>query len=355
MRRFLNHRGFGLIEIMITLGIMGLITLGSAQLFKHVIKIQNRNSTKAAIAEVENQLRTTILNDTAWANSVNHAQNSASMGCLRETHPTGCAHNFTSAFNLFDGRNNQVYPGLTANAGYTMQGQRCNAYRGDPANPGSGNDNCPFHYQLSWTASCPPGVTPCKNPMITVSGLLLINPEDQSRTAFQFDPQNYSFDLLRGANNTRYEPLEVGHYSTSGTTGGACATGNSWARRIINHENYDLANNVTVNSANNSFQLQPGTYDCTIVAQSFDVNGWRMRLRNLTSGSINFAGSSYTPDGGTSSAMGKVRFSITAASRFVLEQQCERNGSTASFDMGRPHYYYSNGNSFTSISCIRSS
>ena len=102
-------------------------------------------------------------------------------------------------------------------------------------------------------------------------------------------------------------------------TAGGTATSGSWLTRTLNTEVYD---NIGIALAANQLTVPAGTYDIDAVAQHFNVDLARIRLRNITAGttillSDNMYGSA--ANAGSSNPRIQGRFTIAVSSALEIQ------------------------------------
>lgn len=377
-----KNKGMSLIEVMIILTVMSLISLGMATLFKNMTSVQNRTSTKTVLYEIQHNVEEAIRNDTAWSLAVNDGANAATMTCLRDGNT--CADGFSPAGNLriYDAAGAIEFDGSSGTAGWDLNGQPCNTFNA------GGNDDCPFRYELRLTAQCPPGVNPCPKPIVTVTGQLTFAPDEISDLENRINTNNYQVRIERGVAH-RFEPFELrfADIDPNGNQGGGECNQNNWQPRPLNQV-VDLggADNVNMNVAAagvvptsatppagvGEFTLQPGSYECNVIAQAFEADeGFQVRLRDMSNTVGPFdAGGAYTSNTMAVFSSGTVQFRISSARTFRLEHYCRGNSwkpynpiamhapkNPRTFHMGIPvaNYGVAEPSIYTTISCVRSS
>ncbi len=365
-------KGLSLIEVMISMVIMSLIGLGTASLLQNMFNVQRKANLKASALQIQETMTAVLRNDTAWQATVDAPANSGVLSCLREppVPAAGCNDGQTSANNFVihnrDGAAwyNLVLPGT----GFDANGNVCATF-----NPtlGSGSDACPFRFEVRWTATCPNGVGPCVKPQVSLAVTLNFNPADPSDPRNRIDVNEFTTVIERGE-KVLYEPFEIQHSLSAPPNheGGPCTAG-AWVTRPLSNEAYDPAGNVTL--AANQITVQPGNYECKIVAQSYEPHaGFSIRLRDITNGLNYSAGGGYSGWRNAIYSSGSVTFTLSNVATFQLQHNCGDISLIPSstdpgawpgldvfaqpeFDMGIPAPDYTNETVVTSISCVRSS
>lgn len=372
-----------LIEVMIVMTIMSLIGLGTATLMKNMFSIQKRSSLKNIAEEIRNNLETVLKNDTAWGFSVN---NNASLNCLRDNvgscaetlfngNTTSPNAGFANNINVWDANGAAWYNAAGAAIGFRADnGNVCNTYNGAG---GSGNDVCPFKYTLRIYSECPGATVNCDKPQITVLGLMTFNPQDPSDPRNKLNVDDYIILFQRGE-RVRYEPLEI-IYSENDSSGGGDCTANTWVPRPVSSINYDVGGNATItNGPLGQFRLQPGTYECKIIAQGYEaLDGFSIRLRNITAGTnLGVVANAFSGWNSSAFATGTIQLQLASASVMQFQHFCSNDnlpspgdgsdhayppGPCSECEMGIPvpggggGYGGGSGAIYTTINCIRSS
>jgi hypothetical protein len=132
----------------------------------------------------------------------------------------------------------------------------------------------------------------------------------------------------------------------AGTHGGASTT--TWSTRDLNTEISDPENIVSLSS--NQFILQPGDYLIEASAPAVVVHEHRIRLQNISDGSIVIMGtSSYSNDSyrGETRSFLAVMISINAAKSFVIQHRCSE--AIADYGLGRFSNYDSAPEIYTMV------
>lgn len=376
MKFLKNQKGMSLIEIMVVLTVMSLIGLGTTSLIRNLMQIQKRARSTTNISTIRQNLQNTIKNDTAWVQTIANGPGTGpnQIGCLDDDPATPCNHSadipaplpndiatYTAAvaagrgpFDIYDASGNLFYQGSSAGEGFTLEGQPCNTF-----NNAGGNDNCPFRYQLTWFANCPNAVSPCIRPQVIVIAQFLNNPASKGDPIYRFDTVDMSFTIKRGE-RIRHEPFEITmeYNADPGGTGTCNGTEVRPLSRMV-----DAANNVTA-FGGNQFTLGPGTYECSISANSLGgptPAGFSIALQDTTNNRLFNVGSAVPAANATAIVSGQVNFDVSANSVFRLIQNCPIANPSA-YALGIPIPF--SGASYTSggrgsvtttISCNRSS
>ena len=199
-----SEHGFGLIELLLALGLFSIVVLGIASLTVQLGQQQAQTVTPVQFDIFRRNLIALTLSSSSWKETVK-ANTGNAMTCLMPPgalclDSTGLLPLANVPFAIYDGAGNPFYDATNPAQGLTMSGAACpNATEpvGFDRNPSGGNDQCPFRYDLQWTAVCTVLAGNCINPQIKVSATLKYNPKNKSG---KINPGNYSMpDTYRSA------------------------------------------------------------------------------------------------------------------------------------------------------------
>lgn len=159
----IGESGLTLTEVMVVTGIGSILTIGLGTVLMRTAQLQSKAMELGAIEGLQQQILRGLTDDRAWLKTLSGNSN---MDCLRNG--TACGTASYQEFTLYDANGAVVYDG----SGLTARGTRCSGYSA------SGNDQCPYRFELRWkpvcSGSCPP------NPQITIDALLRHSPATRS-------------------------------------------------------------------------------------------------------------------------------------------------------------------------------
>ena len=375
---FGSKTGMSLVESVIVVSILSLAGLGTTTLMTTTARMQQRSNTRSSFNQLKNNLKNIINNDTAWARmialSANQDATGANLSCLRDNLPQAqwCTHGYTGTdFDVVYEDGTSFYTANTATSGFTNTGATCSTYSS------SGNDDCPFRYTLKVTYKCP-GTSPpttCKKPSVKIDATLVHSPAT-SGSANRVNLDDYAFTINRGE-RIRYNPFEIRYVTSTRPdatkdgsagnrdpgAGGLCQSGTTTKRKL--NQIRDAGDSATLDSTNDQFTLQPGSYECQISTQAFAASaGFAIILKDTTNSNTYSIGSGFgirdldsngvCRNCSSTTITGQAQFSITAQATFELLHYCGAGGSWSKFDMGFPRPDYTDS-VYTTISCVRSS
>lgn len=185
-------------EVFIAFALIGGILLAVISLMKQSLTAQTRSFTTTSLDVMRKNLISQIEANRAWVKTLADTGNT-SFACIRNHSACTQNGNPTTAtppgiplsaqpFRLRDAKNAIVFDALNPAQGFTPNGALCTGFST------SGNDACPFRYDLTWSAIC---TDSCVSPQVKVRGQLVIKFATTARTVV-LNPENYSFEFTRG-------------------------------------------------------------------------------------------------------------------------------------------------------------
>lgn len=185
--------------------VMTMVAVGVLQLSHDLFKHQSRNNNIMSLMTLKTSIESLLADPAIWQASINHnLNNMPSMNCLRQG--TDCTAQAAPSVNPIYGiaaTNGSVLFNFTPpGKGFDTRGKPCTTFSE------TGNDACPFTYNLRWEPRCIGGVGGCRNPTVRIIGTLKYRPKTQ--TLGPLNPKNYNVDFFR--------------YSNEGSISGTCAS-----------------------------------------------------------------------------------------------------------------------------------
>jgi prepilin-type N-terminal cleavage/methylation domain-containing protein len=303
-----NARGFTLVEVLVSVGIVAILAGGVSSLLVQMAKSQRKLQLTSKLNELRLKFEQTVRNNQAWENTLYGANtnNVNSFACLRTTdgalNPNGLtpnlvAPNYTPCnanisntsctngvckFVLYD-QNGVVLldPYTDPSSGFQLDGSPCTGF-----DPVAGNPSCPARWQITWQPTCVTGFN-CSNPSSLVTGTFLFN--NGGRDVIAMNTRMYNFVVYRNKTNNLLDEVFVVERRNLGVDAGACAA-NSWNVRQFNRVYRDTgreANDspIVINSNGNgviatpgAVQLDEGNYDCQFSAPAIAVGTHMLQL-----------------------------------------------------------------------------
>jgi hypothetical protein len=204
-----NQRGQSLVQIMIAVGIMGILMLGMTSLFEIFHKQQNQSNLVFQAGMLRNNLVAALNNPVGWKNTTSQSANNFTSGvmldCLNNGKP--CTTDQTTDLagggtpvgysggaptdngvlirQVLDSSGAVILDSTNPNTGYTPQGASCSTFN---AATGSGDDLCPLRFEVHWWANCNSVVNTCVNAQPELKIFVIYNPRKQVHA---FNPANY--------------------------------------------------------------------------------------------------------------------------------------------------------------------
>jgi type II secretory pathway pseudopilin PulG len=164
-----SEKGLSIIEALILIGISGFVLASVVQLMVFMTSQQTSATVPVQLDLVRRNIITLVQGSSSWKNSI--ARNTgAQMNCLKNgtTCIVGGGPVRNRLFAIYDGSGSSTpyYDPTNLANGFKPDGTRCNTFSA------SGNAQCPFRYELKWSAMCP-AVGPCVNPQVKVTADLI--------------------------------------------------------------------------------------------------------------------------------------------------------------------------------------
>jgi Tfp pilus assembly protein PilE len=384
--RLSSQVGMSLMEIVVIMTVLSLVALGTTQMLKQLVQGQKESNVKEALFRARANIIRLIENDNTWAQTITAYPFGHPLGCMRDNSTTECS---PGVYNQnFDVRCDPeceymlngtlttspiYYAGGTNSTGISPEGHICTGF-----NTGAGSDACPYRYNFVIEHTCPTGQPTCKKPRVLIRGNLVVNPASRGGPLSRINTENPEVDnqsmsfIVRRGSHTRYEPFVIRHFSTSNAAsqvfGGQCPPPSGTPplptpipRRLEvggYDPNTDMGGSVLeYRPAQNSFRLRKGDYECTISAQAYGLpNGFRITLRETVGGPNRLeipVGAAYTPAHATGELNSNIKFSLSRATWLQIIQYCSNGFTPSNANMGVATPVYTDGYSFTILSCVR--
>lgn len=363
----LNESGMGLMEVLVIVGIMGIMAFGIVSMMTEMQKQRQIANLKAQLTSQKFKLEGLIRDPISWSTSINDPANAGKVEytCMRvpPVPAAGCADNtgtppppggVLNSFAVLESNGLLYYNSSGATNGFNSEGQTCSTY------PSAA---CPIRWDLRVINKCPAGASPCPMPTVRVIGRPIIDPSVQEMLHLSINPDNYAFDITRGV-GTRFDPILVTEVLAQ-TGAGSCA--GSPARQF-NTRAQDDANNVSL-PGSGWVQFEPGSYQCRITAPAFKVGTHYIRMVSNTGATIGTSAASIAPRrySKQTNAVLEVAFSISSATRFQILHNCQFSvypspplpGETTDVNLqlgistATPGNYFSTSVVYATLACYR--
>ncbi|MBT4761898.1 MAG: type II secretion system protein [Bdellovibrionaceae bacterium] len=206
MKNFENTKGFSLMEVMVSIGIMSIVSLGVTSLLVKTNQEVKKANVKLLANSILVQVQSYVKNDRIWSSSRNNSGNANSNGSngLNNTQNSfycldnpGVCTKTAKHFVLYSS-SGSLNSNLTSTAtdpdlrGFDLNGLPCSSY--DAVN---GNDNCPFGLTLTFTPLCAGNSCSSNNSTaIRIDGSLKYKP-NSSNLKMAMNESFLKFSLLR--------------------------------------------------------------------------------------------------------------------------------------------------------------
>ncbi|MES2964644.1 MAG: prepilin-type N-terminal cleavage/methylation domain-containing protein [Bdellovibrionota bacterium] len=367
-RKIRNSKGFSLVEVMIAVGIMGVVGLGLTSLLTEMGKQQNAANIKALLSAQKLKIEALVKDSIAWSKMINNTANDGKpeYTCLRPTPipALGCADN-SSTVDPFGGvldtlvmsetNGNVFFDPTGATNGFSAKGTNCTTYS---------STACPIRWSIRVIHQCQT-TSPCLTPTVRVIAKPVMTAAVQEALNLAINPDNYKVDVTRGV-GTRFDPILVTEVLT-GAGAGPCSGGS--VTRNMNRRIQDPANNVTI--AGGQITFQPGSYQCRITAPAFKVGThfieWETSAGVVCTGCRGGPSSSPQRYSVPSNAQLEVVFVISSTTTYRVRHRCQYStypspvfpGETTltsqqlGFTTAVPAQYGSTEVTYATVSCYR--
>ncbi|MGZ3721568.1 MAG: type II secretion system protein [Bdellovibrionales bacterium] len=194
--KYQSDTGFGLIELLVAVAIISVILLSIGELNLQMHKTSIQAGTGVDVDILRRNIVSVSLDTNSWTATLVAGSPAVGGGmtCLNLSQPCEVAGVpiADQSFALLDAVGNTVFDSTLPNNGFAYDGSLCTTFS---KVAGAGSDDCPFHYDLTWTAYCNPGA--CVNPLVKIHAKLFFNPATQHLV---FNPNRYAIpDFVRPA------------------------------------------------------------------------------------------------------------------------------------------------------------
>lgn len=222
MKRRLNAKGMGLIEVMVSVVLLAITILASMMLVSNSLVSTKYASTESALQVVRTNVMNILQSDLAWYNTVQDGANT-NLSCLQT--PVDCSTQ-SGSFILHDASNTSLYNLTSATSGFDLNGGFCTTF-----DAVTGNAACPIHLNLIWQPVCPGYYNPCLNPQEVFTGVFTVN-SGQAQIAINSARFNFSFTrqnvYCAPRNSTVGLIQQAGSVTVSGNSVTATASGSKY-------------------------------------------------------------------------------------------------------------------------------
>ena len=167
-----KNKGFSLVEVLVALGILGVVGLGATTVISNMLAADSYTVLGNSALSLKNEFTAILRDKRAWAQTIAdttlNPDAQSQFACLRSA--TDCASIAAGAPYPFVPKttSNQLFrtnynPIAAASAGFDKNGQYCTTY-----STIAPTDLCSMRYTFTWTPLCPPAGA-CVNPQIKIA------------------------------------------------------------------------------------------------------------------------------------------------------------------------------------------
>ncbi len=330
-RTLISEAGFTIVEVMTTVAIAGVVTLGLSTFFGDMFTMQKRGEVGNSLMQLRTSLQTAIagtsadpLNLSAWDRTIadqDATNGNPAMACV--LNHTACTHGAFGPLNLKN-RNGEelMYSGI-ATRGFTLTGEICNTFSM------AGNPTCPFRYDLIWSATCTDGAirANCVDPQIEVNGTLLYRPGANDLLGGQpLNTDQYNIKFRRGEGTPTNIPIIFSYTMNNANGEGNC---NGGAARKFN--NVSTPPGVVATFAAQSFTLPQGRYECRVDAPAFKNGENTVTLRIVSGATIATGKGIASIQGGATTISVQATLTLSSATTFEVFHRCTQQPTDNAF------------------------
>lgn len=333
--------GFTVVEVLTTVAIAGVITLGISTFVSDMFTMQKRGEAGNSLMQMRTNMQaaiagtSTVIGESAWDRSVadSSATGNPDMACIKNH--SACANGVTALLNLKDRNGTEIFDARTTTRGFRLDGALCNTFSmaGDPS--------CPFRYDLVWKATCTDGsgvavTAACVDPQIEVTGTFLYRPgPNEILGGKPLNQSQYNIKVRRGEGVATNIPIVFSYTINDSTQNGEgrCDLG-SGAARMFNTVS-DPTGLATFGA--NSFTLTQGRYECRVDAPAFKngANTVTLKIAGLGGAVIASAKGIAAIQGGSTSITLQASMILTVPSTsFEVLHSCSNKPSDHGFGTG---------------------
>jgi prepilin-type N-terminal cleavage/methylation domain-containing protein len=319
-----DQKGFSLMEIMIAVGLLGIVALGLTSLLSEMAKQQTGANIKSLLQSQKLKIEALVKDSKSWSNSIGHSTNNGKTEytCLRNPPSGTCTGtvntgtNYLNTISLVDTTGGTPWFNSSGAAnGFTKNGTACTAWP---------SLACPIRWDITVTHTCQT-VSPCLTPTTKVTAVPNIPAAIQAQLNVSINPDNYKVDVTRGL-GTRFDPILVTE-NLSSNGAGRCSSGAPpyTQNRQMNTEVQDPASNVSVSG--NQITFVPGSYQCRITAPAFKVGNHFITFETSGGTVIGTSAAASSPQyfSVPSNAVLEVAFVVSANTAYVVKHHCQFN------------------------------
>lgn len=351
LRTFNNSLGVSMIQALVGSFVASIVALGVSTMLVNS-KIQTRKiQLLNTLSEQKSRFEFLLRDQAAFSNIVNN--NTGTLFTqLKAGSATEVAYTSPVKVKLFDSVGNTAYEGLdlftsgifTA-SGTTEKGNPCTTFNGGA---GLGNDDCPISYRILIGAECGPGTTGtnCRDPQLKIVARMIYNPStasysqlDKFRNLLPLENTAIFDSVADSIHDGKYDAvvkrtassigrnfqLSVAHTNMAAGSGpGTCNSFWETHKRLvsagwtIDYDPHSLVASVNTGGNGRIVFSEGGYYSCTISAPAFGVNGFSIKLYDVTNARDIAIGSSVAPQWVESTARLETSFNVTNPSTTVF-------------------------------------
>lgn len=183
-----NQKGVSLVVVLVATGVLAIGFFAMTNGLYSVLSLKSTLNSNFNISQYRANIISTLSTGNALSRTV--AGNSV-MSCVTPGAFSDCTAQKSSEnpIRVVDANGNILTDPSQANLGFREDGTACNTF-----NSTTGNDSCPYRFDVSWRPICPGGGLPCVNPQSRFTGTLRYKPANQKSTIV--NQTKYNFQIF---------------------------------------------------------------------------------------------------------------------------------------------------------------
>jgi hypothetical protein len=178
-----NFKGFSLLQVIIVMGLTGVIWMAVAGILSQLQANQYEMMSKATILSLKWTLLNNISNNASWEKT-----RQSQLGILKCNSNTQnfCNGNTSSnsVIKLLDATGGIIFDSTNPANGFTINGLKCSTF-----DQNTGNDQCPIGIKLKWRALCSNAICESQQDLLSIE--FSFKPKSSSKN-IPFNPLNYN-------------------------------------------------------------------------------------------------------------------------------------------------------------------
>lgn len=384
-----NNAGMSIIEVLIALGMVGILSAVIATVLQSMQRAQNQTNIINTIESMRTNISKLIADGSAWRQTVADPVNSGTAAnplyCIQNnidctdsavpvellrvenTAITNATIDAAPQFVVLNKLNfsdanpatfNPLISTVVADSGFTDKGAPCTGWSA------TGNDICPIRWVIKRALECQAAAT-CRNPTVRVIAQLYYRPDPANPMRSIINEGKYRVDIRRGAKGDARAERFTAEF-TRPACGAPCAVSNNIANggpclptgTTIGFNEFNINENNNVEPTTLPVMtFKPGTYTCTAMSSCFACGRVRLAL-NIAGVDTHFSLTLLSKNWDqTQVTISNATFTINANSVVRVVEYCDTHPGNdptyAQLNLGIALPDYSTETKFAELQCTR--